>query len=147
MPARGAVNFRVTIGDWQAQQLHARAVRDDVFINEQKIPVEMEWDEMDNVSLHAVACDEMGKAIGTGRLLPDSHIGRMAVTSAMRGAGIGSSILAVLMQSAKMRGDRAVVLNAQTRAESFYARHGFEREGEEFMEAGIAHIQMRHVFS
>lgn len=141
------MNVTVTIGDWHAQQLHARAVRDDVFIREQNIPVELEWDEMDSVSLHAVAYDGAGQAIGTGRLLPDGHVGRMAVTSAMRGAGAGSAILTVLMQAAKERGDKLVVLSAQMRAESFYVRHGFIREGDEFMEAGIPHIQMCHVFS
>jgi predicted GNAT family N-acyltransferase len=142
-----SVTVTVTIGDWHAQQLHARAVRDDVFIREQNIPVALEWDEMDSVSLHAVAYCETGKVIGTGRLLPDGHIGRMAVTSAIRGAGVGSAILAALMRAARARGDKAVVLSAQTRAESFYLRHGFIREGAEFMEAGIPHIQMRHVFS
>lgn len=141
------MNFSVSIGDWHAQQLHARAVRDDVFINEQNIPVELEWDEMDSVSLHAVAYGEAGQAIGTGRLLPDGHVGRMAVTRAMRGAGVGGAILQVLMKAAKARGDKAVVLSAQTRAASFYLRHGFTFEGSEFMEAGIPHVQMRHVFS
>lgn len=140
------MNITVTIGDWHAQQMHARTVRDDVFIREQNIPVALEWDEMDAVSLHALAFAEAGKAIGTGRLLPDGHIGRMAVTSAMRGAGVGSAILAALMQAAQERGDKTVVLSAQIRAEPFYARHGFEREGDEFMEAGIPHIQMRRVF-
>ena len=119
------MKFRITIGDWDAQQLHARTVRDDVFINEQNIPVELEWDE---------------------RLLPDGHIGRMAVTRVLRGAGIGGAILEALMQQARKRGDKAVLLNAQIRAEPFYARYGFTREGEEFMEAGIPHIRMRHVF-
>lgn len=140
------MKFQLTIGDWRAQQAHARAVRDDVFINEQNIPVELEWDDMDCVSLHAVVLDETGKAIGTGRLLPDGHIGRMAVLSAMRNTGIGGAILEGLMREAEKRGDKAVLLNAQTRAESFYARHGFAREGEIFMEAGIPHIRMRHVF-
>lgn len=140
------MKFRLTIGDWQMQQSHARAVRDDVFIKEQNIPVELEWDEMDSVSLHAVAYDETGTAIGTARLLPDSHIGRMAVVSAMRGVGIGSALLESLMQEACRRGDKAVELNAQIRAEPFYARHGFAREGREFIEAGIPHIRMRRVF-
>ena len=141
------MTFSVKIGDWHAQQLHARAVRDDVFINEQNIPVALEWDEMDSVSLHAVAYGEAGLAIGTGRLLPDGHIGRMAVTRAMRGAGVGGAILHALMQAARVRGDKAVVLSAQTRAASFYLSHGFASEGGEFMEAGIPHVQMRHVFS
>lgn len=141
------MKFHLTIGDWHAQQLHARAVRNDVFIIEQDIPIELEWDEMDALSLHAAVLDENGQAIGTGRLLPDGHIGRMAVTAAMRGAGIGGAILEALMLAAKQRGDKAVVLNAQIHAERFYMQHGFSREGPEFMEAGIPHIRMRRAFS
>ena len=146
MPAQGSVKFSLTVADWDTQQRHARAVRDEVFINEQNIPLALEWDEMDCVSLHAVVLDEAGRAIGTGRLLPDCHIGRMAVTSAMRGAGIGGAILDALMQEARKRGDKAVLLNAQIHAEAFYARHGFVREGQEFIEAGIPHIRMRRMF-
>jgi predicted GNAT family N-acyltransferase len=141
------VKFSVTVGDWESQQPHARLVRDDVFIHEQNIPVELEWDEMDAVSMHAVARDESGQAIGTGRLLPDGHIGRMAVTRRMRRAGVGAALLEALMQEAEKRGDAEVVLNAQTGAEAFYARHGFARDGEEFIEAGIPHIRMRRVLS
>lgn len=140
------MKYNLTIGEWHLQQVPARAVRDDVFIKEQNIPVELEWDEMDSLSLHAVAYNETGQPIGTGRLLPDGHIGRMAVTQSSRGAGVGGAILAVLMQAAKKRGDHAVVLNAQIPAEPFYARHGFMREGDEFMDAEIPHIRMRYVF-
>jgi predicted GNAT family N-acyltransferase len=101
---------------------------------------------MDNVCLHAVAVDGHGQALGTGRLLPDGHIGRMAVRKPARGMGIGSAILEALMAQAKNRGDNAVLLSAQIHAENFYQRHGFAREGEQFMEAGIPHIQMRRVF-
>jgi len=139
------VKFHIILGDWAAQKADARAIRHEVFIVEQNIPIELEWDEMDDVSLHAVVHDDDGRVIGAGRLLPDGHIGRMAVKQSMRGAGIGGAILEALMQQAKMRGDKAVLLNAQIHAEPFYGRHGFVREGEEFMEAGIPHIQMRHV--
>jgi predicted GNAT family N-acyltransferase len=140
------MNCHISIGNWARQCAAARVVRDEVFIIEQAIPVELEWDGMDTHCLHAVAHDAQGQAIATGRLLPDGHIGRMAVCKAARGAGIGAMILQALMDQARARGDRAVLLNAQTHAEAFYARHGFVREGEEFMEAGIPHIQMRHVF-
>lgn len=139
-----AVNL--IIGDWAMQRSVAQAVRHDVFVIEQNIPVELEWDEMDAVCLHAVAYDAGGQPIGTGRLLPDGHIGRMAVKKAARGTGVGGMLLEALMQEAKKRGDRVVMLNAQSHAEAFYARYGFVRAGEEFMEAGIPHIYMRHVF-
>lgn len=137
------MNVHLTLGDWAAQHQAARRVRDIVFVQEQGVPVELEWDDMDAVSVHAVAYDEAGRAVGTGRLLPDGHIGRMAVVPAARGKGIGSAILQALMQHAQQRGDKLLVLHAQTHAAGFYVRHGFAMQGEEFMEAGIPHLKMR----
>jgi len=140
------MTYRIALGDWSAQRVDAQAVRHDVFIIEQNIPVELEWDEMDAVSLHAIAYDESGQAIGTGRLLPDGYIGRMAVQMIHRKAGIGGAILTALMQEAKMRGQNEVMLNAQIQVQGFYERFGFVGEGDEFMDAGIPHIHMQHVF-
>lgn len=137
------MTLRLTLGDWSTQQTVAQAIRYEVFVIEQNIPLELECDEMDAVCLHAIAYDAQGQALGTGRLLPDGHIGRMAVRRAARGAGIGGALLAALVAAAEKRGDAAVVLNAQSHAEAFYARYGFVREGAEFLEAGIAHIHMR----
>lgn len=137
----------VTIANWHLSQSAAKPIRFAVFVAEQHVPVELEWDEMDAVSLHAIARDANGAPIGTGRLLPDGHIGRMAVVSPQRGRGVGSSILAVLMREARQRGDVSVVLHAQRSAENFYRRHGFQPEGEPFIEAGIEHIAMRHRFA
>lgn len=133
----------VTLGTWEELGAAARAVRYEVFVLEQGVPLDLEQDEADPVCLHALACDEHGQALGTGRLLPDGHIGRMAVRKAARGGGIGAAMLAALTRQAELRGDRAVVLNAQVDAERFYARHGFVRDGEVFMEAGIEHVRMR----
>lgn len=144
--AGGMMDYRLTVGNWATQKSDAQAIRYDVFVVEQKVPVELEWDEMDEVCIHALAYDAEGRALGTGRLLPDGHIGRMAVRKAARGAGVGGAILQALMTQARARGDSTVLLNAQTHAERFYQRYGFRREGAEFMEAGIAHIQMRHDF-
>lgn len=137
----------ITLGDWAAQRDAAKPVRYEVFVVEQKVPLDMEWDEMDEVCVHAVAFDETGEPVGTGRLLPDGHIGRMAVRRPARGEGIGAAMLNALIDEALKRGDRAVMLNAQTQAEAFYARFGFERDGEEFMEAGIPHIHMRRTLA
>lgn len=139
------MNIDVKVGDWAVQRADAQAIRYEVFVVEQKVPLEMEWDDMDPLCIHAVAY-EGGKAIGTGRLLPDGHIGRMAVMRGMRGQGVGGALLEVLMNEARKRGDATVILNAQTQAEPFYRRFGFERMGEEFMEAGIPHITMRYAF-
>lgn len=140
------MTYRLTLGDWDTQCEAARAIRYDVFVIEQKVPVELEWDDMDAVSLHALVYDDAGRAIATGRLLPDGHIGRMAVREEARGKGIGGTVLQALMAEAKKRGDPAVVLSAQTHAEAFYGRYGFVREGDEFMEAGIPHVGMRCLF-
>lgn len=138
---------RITLGPWEEQKALAQSIRLDVFVREQRVPLELEWDECDALSVHALAFDAEGKAVGTGRLLPDGHIGRMAVVRSHRGIGIGSAILLALMQRARNRGDIAVALNAQMQAEKFYERHGFIREGEAFLDAGIPHIRMRHVFA
>lgn len=137
----------LVLGSWEALRADAGAVRHDVFVVEQAIPAELEWDEMDARCLHAVAYDAAGRAIGTGRLLPDGHIGRMAVRAEARGTGVGGLLLQALMEEARKRGDREVVLNAQLTAVPFYARFGFAPEGEEFPDAGIPHIAMRHVFA
>ncbi|HEX2531625.1 MAG TPA: GNAT family N-acetyltransferase [Burkholderiaceae bacterium] len=140
------MSVRIVIGVWSILKEDARAVRHEVFVIEQNIPVDLEWDGHDPVCLHAVAYDEKGQPLGTGRLLPDGHIGRMAVKKPVRGTGIGGALLMALVQEAELRGDRAVMLNAQAQAAAFYVRHGFVRDGEEFMEAGIPHIAMRYAF-
>ena len=126
-------------------------MREAVFVIEQNIPREEEWDEWDEPSLHAVAYDAAGKPIGTGRLLPPQfdaeagigHIGRMAVLKESRQAGVGGAILQALMRAAPRFGYAAIVLHAQSYALSFYARHGFKPEGDTFFEVGIPHVRMR----
>lgn len=138
---------KVTLGDWQQQGAGARAVRQQVFILEQKIPLDLEWDQMDALSLHALASDWGGQIVGTGRLLPDGHIGRMAVCKDCRGRGVGAALLRTLMAEARRRGDRSVLLHAQTSAVGFYQHFGFIGSGDEFFEAGISHLLMRHDFA
>jgi predicted GNAT family N-acyltransferase len=140
------INYEIRIGDWTTLRADAQTIRLEVFVGEQHVPPELEMDDMDAVCLHAVAYDGDGAPVGTGRLLPDGHIGRMAVRKVARGGGIGAALLHALMERAKARGDHHVVLNAQTQAAPFYARHGFVQDGAEFSEAGIAHIAMRFVF-
>jgi predicted GNAT family N-acyltransferase len=103
-------------------------------------------DNNDAVCVHAVAYDAAGTPVGTGRLLPDGHIGRMAVRKTARGSGVGGLLLQGLMAQAQARGDKTVVLGAQTHAAPFYVKHGFVVLGEEFIEAGIPHVEMAHTF-
>jgi len=118
-----------------------------VFIEEQRIPKELEWDEHDATAVHAVARNRIGQVIATGRLLKDAEgitrIGRMAVHRNLRSGGHGASVLGALEQVARDRGDAQVALHAQTSAERFYARLGYQPHGERFEEAGIGHIEMR----
>jgi predicted GNAT family N-acyltransferase len=134
--------FRVRVTDWGSDAPALQFVRRTVFIDEQRVPENLEWDAIDTACVHALAEDAHGAPIGCGRLLPDGHIGRMAVLAAWRGRGVGAALLTTLVQRARERGDVRVVLNAQTQAMPFYARHGFAPEGPPFEEAGIPHQAM-----
>ena len=134
-------SIRITLGTWDRLREDATSVRHEVFVVEQRVPVEVELDDDDAVSVHAVAYDTDGTAVGTGRLLPDGHIGRMAVRKRAR-LGVGGQILDALIGQGHGDGHRMLVLHAQTHAAGFYEAHGFQVEGEEFMEAGIAHVVM-----
>lgn len=148
MPAamQSASGRRVVTGAWEDLGAEAGRIRLEVFVQEQQVPLEEELDARDAQCLHAVAYDADGQAMGTGRLLPDGHIGRMAVRKAWRGQGVGSLLLNALMDAARRRGDAEVVLDAQLHARPFYARHGFVEEGGTFMDAGIPHRVMRRRF-
>lgn len=133
---------RFVLLPWNEARSHAAPIRFAVFVEEQGVPREIELDESDALSLHALAFDQE-KAVATGRLLPDGHIGRMAVLKGWRGQGIGGAILRQLMAAARARGDREVVLAAQVHAVPFYRAHGFVESGMEYLEAGIRHQDMR----
>ncbi|HEY4127307.1 MAG TPA: GNAT family N-acetyltransferase [Gammaproteobacteria bacterium] len=135
--------FRVRIADWEREREAMRAIRTPVFIQEQQVPQQIEWDEMDPLCVHALALDADGTPIGTGRLAPDGKIGRMAVLEAWRGKGVGAAILEFLVASAQERGIKECHMHAQSHALDFYLQHGFETHGDEFMEAGIPHVNMR----
>jgi predicted GNAT family N-acyltransferase len=133
---------RIELMPWEKARAHAAPIRMAVFVDEQRVPAELEMDERDASCVHAVAFDDE-RPVGTGRLLPDGHIGRMAVLKEYRGKGVGGEMLQRLMQAAKARGDREIVLSAQTRAVAFYLAHGFESFGPVYEEAGIPHQDMR----
>ncbi len=142
----GEAMLRVKTGSWAELGADARRVRTEVFVQEQRIPAELEWDEADETAIHAVGYNRMGRAVATGRLLPASggiaKVGRMAVHQVLRGCGFGEQVLRALAERAQERGDRGLALHAQRTAGDFYARLGFVREGEPFDEAGIPHIAM-----
>ena len=134
--------FSIRLCDWTQDAPALRRVRRDVFIVEQQIPENLEWDDADATSLHALAEDGEGEPIGCGRLLTDGHVGRLAVVRSWRGRGVGAALLERLVEEARQRGHLRIVLNAQTQAMPFYARYGFEPSGSEFEEAGIPHREM-----
>ena len=134
---------RIEVMDWEKAQPHAAPLRFAIFVDEQNVPAGIELDDQDAVSAHAVAYDEAGKPIGTGRLLPDGHIGRMAVRKEWRRKGIGAKLLDALCAEAKKRGHAEVVLSAQLQAAEFYRGAGFVAEGKIYQEAGILHQLMR----
>ena len=138
--------LRIETLDWAAARAEASRIRLKVFVEEQRVPREIEMDDMDAACLHALAWLE-GRAVGTGRLLPDGHIGRMAVLAESRALGVGGAILERLVEEARHRGMREVVLSAQMHAIGFYRRHGFIEEGRVFEEAGIPHQEMRRVLN
>ena len=143
---KGQPTYSIKTGSWAELGADAAQVRTEVFVHEQKIPPDMEWDEADQTAFHAVAYNTLGQAIGTARLLEHTpktaKIGRMAVKRVLRGSKIGRDLLRVLVGCAKQRGHQEVMLHAQRSAQGFYARAGFLAKGEPFEEAGIPHIEM-----
>jgi len=134
--------LKIELLDWPAAEEQAKRIRFTVFVEEQRVPADLEMDENDAQSLHALAYAD-GRAVGTGRLLPDGHIGRLAVLKEWRGRGAGKAMLRKLIDAARQRGHREVVLSAQVHALEFYRAEGFDPEGAVYEEAGIAHQAMR----
>lgn len=133
---------RIELMSWEEARAHAAPIRFEVFVNEQRVPAEIELDDADRDCLHVIAFEGQA-AVGTGRLLPDGHIGRMAVLKGHRSRGVGAAMLKRLIHAARERGDREVALSAQVHAVAFYRAHGFVEEGGVYEEAGIAHQAMR----
>lgn len=145
--------FRIELLSWESVRSAAAPIRFTVFVEEQRVPAQIELDEHDATSTHALARNRQGEVVGTGRLLrAERHasrcvgqVGRMAVLRAWRGQGAGGAILEALVGAARARGDTEVVLSAQLHALAFYRAHEFAEEGEDYVEAGIMHRDMRRV--
>jgi predicted GNAT family N-acyltransferase len=136
----------IEIGEWPLMQTAAQSVRTAVFVHEQGIAPEDEWDTNDATALHAVLFDVNGQALGNARLLQPSatvaKVGRMAVLKDARSNGYGARLLQALIRCARQRSHKEVRLSAQRTAEGFYAAHGFVTVGEPFDEVGIPHVEM-----
>jgi YbgC/YbaW family acyl-CoA thioester hydrolase len=142
----GASMLELQVGSWAELGERAQAIRTEVFVQEQRIPAELEWDSADTTCVHALAVNRLGMPLATGRLLEHApgvgRIGRMAVRASMRGGHIGRAVLDALLAAARQRGDGEVLLHAQQSAVGFYLRAGFVPRGEAFEEAGITHLEM-----
>lgn len=134
--------FLIATADWESDRPSLRAIREEVFVDEQKVPRELEWDEDDASCIHLLAYSVAGAPVGTARMKPDGQIGRMAVLKDWRGQGVGSALLLSLIGIAEEHGLNEVFLHAQISALGFYHQHGFIAQGEEYMEAGIPHVNM-----
>ncbi|HHC72252.1 MAG TPA: GNAT family N-acetyltransferase [Thiotrichales bacterium] len=133
--------IRVESGPWTRLAEPARAIRYRVFVEEQSVPVALEWDDLDATALHLLAW-EGDEAVGTARLLPSGQVGRMAVLPPWRGRGVGRALMETVIDRATERGMERLFLHAQVHAIPFYARFGFEAVGPEFVEADIPHREM-----
>lgn len=135
------MKYTIKVTQWEDDKTHLSEIRRKVFIEEQKVPEELEWDDDDKSCVHILVTDN-NTPIATGRIKMDGHIGRMAVLKSYRGKGVGSTVLKALIDFSKTLKMKSVYLHAQITAVPFYEKHGFKISSEEFMDAGIPHKSM-----
>lgn len=136
-------DFQIEQSHWQENEAALRTIRETVFIEEQQVPEELEWDGLDNEATHLLARDLNGTPIATARMLADGHIGRVAVLFSWRGRGVGTALMQQMLNIARQQGLHEIYLDAQLEAIPFYQRLGFSANGEVFMDAGIPHRHMQ----
>ncbi|AIS17988.1 GNAT family N-acetyltransferase [Pseudomonas rhizosphaerae] len=134
-------SVEVRVADWHKDNRDIRRIREAVFIAEQSIPAELEWDEEDLSAVHFLAV-EGDYAVGTARLLADGEIGRVSVLKDWRGLRVGDKLLQAVIAHANALGLHQQKLSAQVHATAFYEHHGFRIVSGEFLEAGLPHVDM-----
>lgn len=134
--------FTVSLVCWHDGEPLLKSIREEVFIREQGVPAELEWDGQDERCRHALALSHKGDAIGCGRLSASGHIGRISVLPQWRKQKVGTAIMEALLDYARAHDYKQVNVDAQTYALPFYRSFGFTERGKEFMEAGLPHIKM-----
>ncbi len=137
------VKYTIKTTNWKKDKAQLRHIRRKVFIEEQNVPEELEWDEFDNSCIHILVTNNSNTPVACGRLKENGHIGRMAVLKEYRCTGIGTEILKEILNSAKKMNLNKVYLHAQTSAIPFYEKQGFVTYTDEFMDAGIPHKSMQ----
>lgn len=140
-------DYSIEFTEWRLDADLLTALRHEVFVNEQQVPIDMEIDEMDPQSQHIKTSLSNGKLIGTARLLPNHYIGRMCISHDFRHQGIGGAMLEFIIDYAQKVKIDALYLNAQITAQPFYQRYGFDADSDIFMEAGIPHVHMTLKFT
>ena len=136
-------NFVIQVVSWQTHAAPLKAVREEVFIKEQHVPVELEWDGLDVAAQHLLALSNAGEAICCARLPGDGSIGRMAVLKTWRGLGVGSALLNKAVELYRQQDIQNITLSAQVHAIPFYEKSGFEVCSEPYLDADILHVDMR----
>ena len=134
--------MQIRTADFGADYTDIRRIRIEVFVEEQGVPEALELDDRDAGCTHVLAFDDTGEAVGTGRIDVDGKVGRVAVTAAVRGTGVGRAMMELLHRVARGRGLSEVWCHAQISAVPFYERLGYVAVGERFFEAGIEHVEM-----
>jgi len=138
------MKYTIKVTQWEDDKINLSEIRRKVFIDEQHVPEELEWDEDDKTCVHILVSDN-NKPIAAGRIKMNGHIGRMAVLKEYRNKGVGSAVLEALINFSKTLKMKSVYLHAQTSAIPFYEKHRFKISSEEFLDAGIPHKTMRMV--
>ncbi|MFZ7814307.1 GNAT family N-acetyltransferase [Acinetobacter lwoffii] len=133
--------LKIVSGSWKDLAAHAKAIREAVFIQEQNIAAEDEWDAEDAVAVHFIVFQQ-DQAIATARLLSNNSIGRVAVLTTARGLGVGQRLMQAVIDYARAEQRKLVKLSSQVHAIGFYQALGFEAQGDEYLDCGIPHIDM-----
>lgn len=144
--------YSAVVLSWALARGLAMPIRRTVFIEEQSVPEELEWDAFDEPGFHVLVFDDAArKAVATARLSPRGNglcfFNRLAVLAPWRGKGAGRLLMETLLDEARRRSQRDLELHAQTRARGFYEKFGFAAEGQPYLEAGIEHITMRRMLA
>jgi predicted GNAT family N-acyltransferase len=137
--------FNIQIVTWASHQPQLRAVRTPVFIEEQAVTPEFEWDEIDATAVHLLATLDI-EPIACLRIIDYKKIGRMAVLKEYRGRGLGAALLLEAIAICKKHGSKSVYLSAQTHAIEFYRKAGFKQISEEYCDVDIPHVDMQFDF-
>ncbi|MDP1660098.1 MAG: GNAT family N-acetyltransferase [Methylotenera sp.] len=137
----------ITQVTWHQAEHHLREIRTKVFIDEQHVPIDLEWDNLDETAQHLLVMNHSNEPIACARLLADGSIGRMAVLKAWRGLGVGTALLKAAIASHQQQDILGITLSAQAHAIPFYKKAGFEVISESYLDAGILHVDMRFFLS